>query len=224
MTCAIKPLSMAECCIITSVPALFTSKTQHPLLSIPSKTIKLTHLSCSLSSLSASFPSSLWVSLRPKITSSSGVVSFVAQTSDWAQQEGEEQNPIDGFKWGDETLAETEATATSWEGEGGEDRGEGIRDGGVLEESEEESYPEPSEEAKIFVGNLPYDIDSEKLAQLFDQAGIVEIAEVIYNRETDQSRGFGFVTMSTVEEAEKAVEMFHRYVYHILRRNKSAPV
>jgi nucleolin len=37
-------------------------------------------------------------------------------------------------------------------------------------------------------------------------------AQVIYNRETDQSRGFGFVTMSTVEEAEKAVEMFHRYV------------
>ncbi|CAL5368339.1 28 kDa ribonucleoprotein, chloroplastic-like [Camellia sinensis] len=229
MTCgAIKPLSMAECCIITSVPALFTSKTQHPLLSIPSKTIKLTHLSCSLSSLSASFHSSSWVSLRPKITSSSsssGVVSFVAQTSDWAQQEGEEQNPIDGFKWGDETLAETEATATSWEGEGGEDRGEGIRDGGVLEESEEESYPEPSEEAKIFVGNLPYDIDSEKLAQLFDQAGIVEIAEVIYNRETDQSRGFGFVTMSTVEEAEKAVEMFHRYEINgrFLTVNKAAP-
>jgi RNA recognition motif-containing protein len=36
--------------------------------------------------------------------------------------------------------------------------------------------------------------------------------QVIYNRETDQSRGFGFVTMSTIEEAEKAVEMFHRYV------------
>ena len=36
--------------------------------------------------------------------------------------------------------------------------------------------------------------------------------QVIYNRETDRSRGFGFVTMSTVEEAEKAVEMLHRYV------------
>lgn len=36
--------------------------------------------------------------------------------------------------------------------------------------------------------------------------------QVIYNRETDRSRGFGFVTMSTVEEAEKAVEMFNRYV------------
>lgn len=36
--------------------------------------------------------------------------------------------------------------------------------------------------------------------------------KVIYNRETDRSRGFGFVTMSTVEEAEQAVEKFHRYV------------
>lgn len=35
---------------------------------------------------------------------------------------------------------------------------------------------------------------------------------MIYNRETDQSRGFGFVTMSTVEEAEKAVDRFNRYV------------
>jgi RNA recognition motif-containing protein len=38
------------------------------------------------------------------------------------------------------------------------------------------------------------------------------ILKIIYNRETDQSRGFGFVTMSTVDEAEKAIEKFHRYV------------
>lgn len=36
--------------------------------------------------------------------------------------------------------------------------------------------------------------------------------QVIYNRNTYQSCGFGFVTMSTVEEAERAVTMFHRYV------------
>lgn len=66
---------------------------------------------------------------------------------------------------------------------------------------------------------------------VFDCSIIVEIAEVkfvpflkvyasvlkllyqvIYNRETDQSRGFGFVTMSTVEEAEKAVELYNGYV------------
>ncbi|KAA8534271.1 hypothetical protein F0562_031788 [Nyssa sinensis] len=65
--------------------------------------------------------------------------------------------------------------------------------------------------SKIFVGNLPFDVESEKLAHLFEQAGVVEIAEVIYNRETDRSRGFGFGTMNTVEDAEKAVLMFHRY-------------
>lgn len=90
---------------------------------------------------------------------------------------------------------------------------------------EEESYPEPPEEAKLFVGNLPYDIDSEALAGLFDKAGVVEIAEVIFSRETGQSRGFGFVTMSTIEEADKAVEMFNRYDINgrLLTVNKAAP-
>ncbi|KQJ91553.1 28 kDa ribonucleoprotein, chloroplastic [Brachypodium distachyon] len=96
----------------------------------------------------------------------------------------------------------------------------------VTEEVEEVGeYVEPPEEAKVYVGNLPYDIDSERLAQLFEQAGVVEVSEVIYNRETDQSRGFGFVTMSTIEEAEKAVEMFHRYDVggRLLTVNKAAP-
>ncbi|XP_040383598.1 28 kDa ribonucleoprotein, chloroplastic-like [Oryza brachyantha] len=96
----------------------------------------------------------------------------------------------------------------------------------VAEDVEEVGeYVEPPEEAKVYVGNLPYDMDSERLAQLFDQAGVVEVSEVIYNRETDRSRGFGFVTMSTVEEAEKAVEMFHRYDVNgrLLTVNKAAP-
>ncbi|CAM0911649.1 unnamed protein product [Alopecurus aequalis] len=86
----------------------------------------------------------------------------------------------------------------------------------------EEGYAaEPPEEAKIYVGNLPYDVDSERLAQLFDQAGVVE---VIYNRESGQSRGFGFVTMSTIEEAEKAIETFNRYDIsgRLLNVNKAA--
>ncbi|GAY61288.1 hypothetical protein CUMW_208800, partial [Citrus unshiu] len=76
----------------------------------------------------------------------------------------------------------------------------------------EVDYSEPPEDAKLFVGNLRYDVDSEKLAHLFNQAGVVEISEVIFYRETDRSTGFGFVTMSAVEEAEKAVEMFNRYI------------
>ncbi|KAI7746420.1 hypothetical protein M8C21_033650 [Ambrosia artemisiifolia] len=98
----------------------------------------------------------------------------------------------------------------------------------VTEESEtveEGSYSEPPEDAKIFVGNLPYDFDSENLAHLFSSAGVVDISEVIYNRDTEQSRGFGFVTMSTVEEAEKAVETFNGYDLsgRLLTVNKAAP-
>ena len=45
-------------------------------------------------------------------------------------------------------------------------------------EAEESVEEEPPEEAKVYVDNLPYDIDSERLAQLFEQAGVVEVSEV----------------------------------------------
>lgn len=93
------------------------------------------------------------------------------------------------------------------------------------DDSAEGDFVEPSQDAKLFVGNLPYDVDGEKLAKLFEQAGTVEIAEVIYNRETDRSRGFGFVTMSTVEEAKSAIEKFNAYDYNgrSLVVNKASP-
>nr|ACJ84773.1 unknown [Medicago truncatula] len=93
------------------------------------------------------------------------------------------------------------------------------------DDSAEGYFVEPPEDAKLFVGNFPFDVDSEKLAMLFGQAGTVEIAEVIYNRQTDLSRGFGFVTMNTVEEAESAVEKFNGYDYNgrSLVVNKASP-
>ncbi|KAG0542836.1 hypothetical protein BDA96_02G138200 [Sorghum bicolor] len=117
---------------------------------------------------------------------------------------------------------EEEAFATE-EDEGAED--DAVEASAAVEDEEVGEYVEPPEEAKVYVGNLPYDVDSERLAQLFEQAGVVEVAEVIYNRETDRSRGFGFVTMSTVEEADKAVEMLHRYDVNgrLLTVNKAAP-
>jgi nucleolin len=45
-------------------------------------------------------------------------------------------------------------------------------------EEEVGEYVEPPEEAKVYAGNLPYDVDSERLALLFEQAGTVEVAEV----------------------------------------------
>ncbi|KAH6819969.1 chloroplast RNA-binding protein 31B [Perilla frutescens var. hirtella] len=80
-----------------------------------------------------------------------------------------------------------------------------------VEEEEGGFVDPPPEGAKVYVGNLPYDADGDKLAQLFEQAGTVEIAEVIIDRFSGQSRGFGFVTMSSEEEANRAVELFNRY-------------
>lgn len=62
---------------------------------------------------------------------------------------------------------------------------------------------------KLYVGNLPYSTTDESLKQAFSEAGNVEEAAVIMERHTGRSRGFGFVTMATQEEAEKAIEMFN---------------
>ncbi|KAI4979354.1 hypothetical protein ZWY2020_016107 [Hordeum vulgare] len=69
-----------------------------------------------------------------------------------------------------------------------------------------------SEGSTVYVGNLPYHIDDESLTLSFDHAGVVVFSEVIYDDKTGLSRGFGYVTMITVEEAEKAVRTYHVYV------------
>ncbi|KAF3443112.1 hypothetical protein FNV43_RR17033 [Rhamnella rubrinervis] len=68
-----------------------------------------------------------------------------------------------------------------------------------------------SPDLKLFVGNLPFSVDSSKLAGLFESAGNVEMVEVIYDKTTGRSRGFGFVTMSSVEEVEAAAQQFNGY-------------
>jgi len=68
-----------------------------------------------------------------------------------------------------------------------------------------------SPDLKLFVGNLPFSVDSAQLAGLFESAGNVEMVEVIYDKTTGRSRGFGFVTMSTAEEVEAAAQQFNGY-------------
>ncbi|VAH91528.1 unnamed protein product [Triticum turgidum subsp. durum] len=82
----------------------------------------------------------------------------------------------------------------------------------VSSDVETEVAQEFSEDLRVFVGNLPFSVDSAQLAGLFEQAGSVEMVEVIYDKLTGRSRGFGFVTMSTVEEVEEAVERLNGYV------------
>ena len=62
---------------------------------------------------------------------------------------------------------------------------------------------------KIYVGNLSFKTSSEDLQKLFSQAGTVESASVIEDRETGRSRGFGFVEMSTKEEGAAAIQQFN---------------
>ncbi|KAF3676205.1 putative 29 kDa ribonucleoprotein B, chloroplastic-like isoform X2 [Capsicum annuum] len=82
-----------------------------------------------------------------------------------------------------------------------------------LEDGVEEGEEEPSfsPDLKLFVGNLPFSVDSAALAEIFERAGNVEMVEVIYDKLTGRSRGFGFVTMSTKAEVEAAEQQFNGY-------------
>jgi len=64
-------------------------------------------------------------------------------------------------------------------------------------------------EAKLYVGNLPYNTADADLQSMFSAAGTVKSAQVIKDRESGRSKGFGFVEMSSTEEANAAINMFH---------------
>ena len=61
---------------------------------------------------------------------------------------------------------------------------------------------------KLYVGGLNYSTTDAILKDAFAQAGAVETATIIMDKMTGRSKGFGFVEMSTEEEAKKAIEMF----------------
>jgi len=61
---------------------------------------------------------------------------------------------------------------------------------------------------KLYVGGLSYDTTEATLKETFAGAGTVESATIIIDKMTNRSKGFGFVEMSTDEEAQKAIEMF----------------
>ena len=58
---------------------------------------------------------------------------------------------------------------------------------------------------KMYVGNLSYDMTNEGLQTLFSQFGTVDSAQVIIDRDTNRSKGFGFVEMSSASEADAAM-------------------
>lgn len=62
---------------------------------------------------------------------------------------------------------------------------------------------------KLYVGNLAFQTTSQDLQELFAQAGTVESAQIIEDRDTGRSKGFAFVEMSTDDEAAAAIEQFN---------------
>ena len=60
---------------------------------------------------------------------------------------------------------------------------------------------------KLFVGSLPWSINSDGLKELFSQYGEITDVAVISDRDTGRSKGFGFVTFASEESAQKALEM-----------------
>ncbi len=58
---------------------------------------------------------------------------------------------------------------------------------------------------KLYVGNLPYSVSSSDLEQMFSQYGQVQSAQVIEDRETGRSKGFGFVEMGSDKDAQAAI-------------------
>jgi len=62
---------------------------------------------------------------------------------------------------------------------------------------------------KLYVGGIPYSSSSDDLKGHFGAAGTVVSAQIIIDKMTNRSKGFGFVEMSSEAEAQKAIEMFH---------------
>jgi len=62
---------------------------------------------------------------------------------------------------------------------------------------------------KLYVGNLSFNTSNEDLQELFGQAGTVESVNIVEDRDTGRSRGFGFVEMSSKEEGQTAIEQLN---------------
>ncbi|MBI9051596.1 MAG: RNA-binding protein [Anaerolineaceae bacterium] len=64
-------------------------------------------------------------------------------------------------------------------------------------------------EAKLYVGNMAYSTTEEQLRSMFEEAGTVVAVDIIKDRDTRAPKGFAFITMSSKEEADKAVNMLN---------------
>lgn len=79
---------------------------------------------------------------------------------------------------------------------------------------------------KLYVGNLPYSADEQSLADTFAECGTVESVKIITDRDTGRSKGFGFIEMSSDEEAQNAISKFNgqQYEGRALTVNEAKPM
>jgi RNA recognition motif-containing protein len=66
---------------------------------------------------------------------------------------------------------------------------------------------------KLYVGNLTYNVNETDLQELFSHYGTVQSAQVIVDRDTNRSKGFGFVEMGSDAEAQAAIQGLHEHEY-----------
>jgi RNA recognition motif-containing protein len=66
-------------------------------------------------------------------------------------------------------------------------------------------------ESKLYVGNLSYNVSEYQLRELFAQAGEIKDVQLITDRQTGRTKGFGFVEFTTQADAEKAIQMFNNH-------------
>ena len=80
-------------------------------------------------------------------------------------------------------------------------------------------------DVRLYVGNLAKSTTEDELKTLFMQAGAVSAVEVVKERDSGQSKGFAFVTMTDQAESEKAISMFNAYSLsdHELKVNVAKP-
>lgn len=79
---------------------------------------------------------------------------------------------------------------------------------------------------KIYVGNLPFSATSESLTEIFTKFGQVDSSKIVMDRDTGRSKGFGFVEMASVDEANTAIEKLHGSDFggRLLTVNEARPV
>lgn len=87
----------------------------------------------------------------------------------------------------------------------GKRRDRGDREGGRQRGGD----PSTVENRRVYVGNLSYDVAESDLEELFKGVGAVRRIEIVYNRNTHRSKGYGFVEMLDIDEAKRTVEVLH---------------